>query len=65
VIIDVLNGWEKWTIAEGDSAEILPIIPDAMYYTDVGQMGDRVVLRVRNTTGGNLMFRAIAQITQL
>ncbi len=42
-----------------------PIIPDEMYYTDVGQMGDRVVLRVRNTTGGNLVFRAIAQVTQL
>lgn len=42
-----------------------PLIPDEMYYTDVGQMGDRVVLRVRNTTAAGIVFRAIAQITQL
>lgn len=43
----------------------MPIIPDDMYYNDVGVGGDRLVVRVRNTTGGALTVRAIAQVTQI
>lgn len=42
-----------------------PKIPDEMYYNDVGILGDRLVIRVRNTTGGALTVRAIVQITPL
>lgn len=42
-----------------------PIIPDEMYYTDVATVGDRIVLRVRNSTGGGLTVRAIVQVTNL
>ena len=43
----------------------MPIIPDDMYYNDVGVQGDRLVVRVRNTSGGTLTVRALVQITQL
>lgn len=43
----------------------MPTIPDDMYYNDVGVLGDRLVIRVRNTTAGALTARAIVQITQL
>lgn len=43
----------------------MPTIPDDMYYNDVGVAGDRLVLRIRNTTGGALTCRAIVQITPL
>lgn len=55
-------------IAEEFEPEIktsYPIIPDEMYYTDVMQAGDRLVARVRNTTGAALTVRAIAQIQEL
>ena len=42
-----------------------PTIPDEMYYNDVGVQGDRLVIRVRNTSGGALTVRAIVQITPL
>lgn len=43
----------------------MPIIPDDMYYNDVGVAGDRLVVRVRNTTAGALTVRAIVQVTNL
>lgn len=55
-------------IAEEFSPAILtryPIIPDEMYYSDVGSAGDRLVIRVRNPTGGALTARAVVQITPL
>jgi hypothetical protein len=42
-----------------------PIIPDEMYYSDVGAAGDRLVIRVRNPTGGAIIARAVVQITPL
>ena len=42
-----------------------PIIPDEMYYNDVGVGGDRLVIRVRNTTGAPVVVRAIVQITNI
>ena len=43
----------------------MPTIPDDMYYNDVGVQGDRLVVRIRNTTGGALTVRAIIQVTPL
>ena len=42
-----------------------PIIPDDMYYNDVGAFGDRLVVRLRNTTGAAIITRVLAQITDL
>lgn len=42
-----------------------PIIPDEMYYNDVGAAGDRLVVRVRNPTGGAVIVRCIAQVTAI
>lgn len=42
-----------------------PIIPDEMYYSDVGAAGDRLVIRARNPTGGAVVHRALVQITPL
>lgn len=42
-----------------------PIIPDEMYYSDVGGAGDRLVIRARNPTGGAVIIRAIVQLTAL
>ena len=44
---------------------VMPTIPDDFFYNDVGVSGDRVVIRVRNTTGGALTVRAIIQITPI
>lgn len=43
----------------------MPTIPDDMYYNDVGVQGDRLVIRVRNTTGGALIVRCVAQVVPL
>lgn len=42
-----------------------PVIPDEMYYNDVGVQGDRLVIRVRNPTGAAVIFSVIAQLTDL
>ncbi len=42
-----------------------PIIPDEMYYNDVAAMGDRIVVKLRNTTGGAIVGRTIVQATNL
>jgi hypothetical protein len=42
-----------------------PIIPDDMYYTDVMEQGDRLVIRARNPTGGSLTFRHLVQVSPL
>lgn len=42
-----------------------PLIPDEMYYSDVGAAGDRLVVRFRNPTAGAITARVIAQITPL
>ena len=43
----------------------MPTVPDDMYYNDVGVQGDRLVIRVRNTTAGALTVRNITQVTPL
>lgn len=42
-----------------------PVIPDEMYYSDVGAAGDRLVIRVRNPTGAAVIHRSLVQITEL
>lgn len=42
-----------------------PIIPDEMYFTDVMENGDRLVIRVRNPTGGAIIARAAIQMSQV
>lgn len=44
-------------------ATVYPIIPDDFYFQDVAEQGDRIVVAVRNSTGGNLVNRVIAIIT--
>lgn len=41
----------------------MPTIPDDMYYNDAGVAGDRLVIRIRNTTAGALTVRSIVQVT--
>lgn len=44
---------------------VMPVIPDDFYFNDVMQIGDRLVLRIRNPTGGAVIHRAIANLTDL
>jgi len=53
-------------VAEEFSVPILtrfPIIPDEMYFTDVMEIGDRLVSRYRNPTGGALTVRGVVQVS--
>lgn len=43
----------------------MPIAPDHFYFNDVQGIGDRLVLRIRNPTGGAVTHRAIANLTDL
>jgi hypothetical protein len=40
-----------------------PIVPDEFYYSDYGAPGDRLVIRLRNPTGGAIIFRVVCQVT--
>lgn len=40
-----------------------PIIPDEMYFSDVVEVGDRIIQRVRNPTGGTVVVRSALQYT--
>jgi hypothetical protein len=44
------------------AANAWPIIPDEMYYSDIAAMGDRLVIRVRNTSGTPTVH-TIVQVT--
>lgn len=55
-------------VLEESAAVILtrfPIIPDEMYYNDVMQVGDRLIIRARNSTAGPLVVRAVVQVSYL
>ena len=55
-------------VAEEFSPPVLtryPIIPDEMQFTAVAQVGDRIVISVRNPTGGGIIARALVQITNV
>lgn len=40
-----------------------PVIPDEMYFTDVLNPGDRLVMRLRNPTAGAITIAFVVQIT--
>lgn len=42
-----------------------PIIPDEMYYTDVMEVGDRMRISVRNSTGAGIIARTLVQISAI
>lgn len=53
-------------VAEAFATPILtryPILPDEMYFAAALQGGDRIVFRMQNTTGGNLVARAVIQLS--
>lgn len=43
----------------------MPVIPDDFFFNDVMSVGDRLVLSVRNPTGGAIIHRAVANLTDL
>jgi len=56
------------TVQEESPVDILttfPRIPDDMTVQDVARGGERFVVKVRNTTGGALTFRLLAQLQPL
>lgn len=42
-----------------------PIIPDEMFYNDVAQPGDRIVIRARNPSAGAITFNFVVQISPM
>jgi hypothetical protein len=40
-----------------------PVIPDDMFAQDVAAGGERLVIKIRNTTGGALVLRSLIQFT--
>ena len=40
-----------------------PVVPDEMYFTDVLNVGDRLVIRYRNPTAGALTLSVVVQIS--
>lgn len=66
VVVNIQSGAD--IVLEESAAYIktqFPIIPDEMYYTDVGVAGDRLVVRLRNTTAGAIVARVLVQVTLL
>ena len=51
--------------SEVDVKSTYPVIPDNMYYNDVATQGDRLVIRLRNPTAGNVVFKTVVQITPI
>jgi len=41
----------------------MPTVPDDFLYQAYGAPGDRLVIRVRNPTGGAITFRTVVQVT--
>lgn len=46
-------------------ATVYPVIPDNFFFNDAMAAGDRLVLRIRNPSGGAIVHRAIANLTFL
>lgn len=66
VVVNIQSGAD--VILEESNAFVktnFPIIPDEMFYNDVGVQGDRLVVRLRNTTAANVVARVIAQISNI
>ncbi len=47
------------------AANAFPVIPDQMFYNAAGVGNDRIVIRVRNTTGAAIDSRVIVQIARV
>jgi len=43
---------------------LYPSIPDLFFFQDMADPGDRIVIAVRNPTGGTLVFRTVTIITE-
>lgn len=55
-------------VAEEFSVPILttyPVVPDQMYFTDIMENGDRLVVRYRNPTAGALTVRGVVQTSPI
>lgn len=66
VVVNIQSGAD--VVLEETDAFIktnFPIIPDEMFYNDVGVQGDRLVVRLRNTTGAAIIARVIVQISNI
>lgn len=66
IVVNIQSGAD--VILEETAAYIktnFPTIPDEMYYNDVGVQGDRLVIRLRNTTGGAIVARVICQVSPI
>jgi len=46
-------------------ATVYPVIPDNMYFQELMEPGDRLVITAQNTTGAAIITRLVAQITQV
>lgn len=46
-------------------ATAYPKVPDEMYLQDVAGQGELLTAKVRNTSGGAITFRMVAQITPI
>ena len=42
-----------------------PVIPDQMYFSDVATAGDRLVVRLRNPTAGEVTVYTVCQVAPL
>lgn len=42
-----------------------PVIPDEFFFSDVMMPGERLVIRIRNTTAGALTGRCVVQVNAL
>jgi len=40
-----------------------PLVQDSFYFQEVVETGDRIVARVQNTTAGNVITRAVLQLS--
>lgn len=43
----------------------MPVIPDDFYYTAALAPGDRIVVRLRNSTGAAIIARTVVQIAEV
>ena len=42
-----------------------PLVPDQMVFSDIATLADRIVIGVRNPTGGAVIHRALVKVTNL
>lgn len=46
-------------------ATLFPIVPDQLYYNDILEQGDRLRIAVRNGSGGAIVHRCIALLSNI